>query len=146
MQTGNDTHRLDGRLSRSFWVQCLSASILLGIAVVMGAFFAHTFEGKLSSEAFDIMATGNRYHFYFAISMICSALLWQHSGQRLYLTASWLFLAGILCFCGSLYLLSIRELTTLPLNWLGPVTPMGGLLFIGGCFVMCIASVKMLKR
>ncbi|MCS6897724.1 MAG: DUF423 domain-containing protein, partial [Nitrospira sp.] len=46
-------------------------------------------------------------------------------------TAGWLFAAGILMFCGSLY-----GLTLLEWRWLGPITPIGGLAFIVGWLLL----------
>jgi uncharacterized membrane protein YgdD (TMEM256/DUF423 family) len=39
----------------------------------------------------------------------------------------YLFLAGILLFSGSLYSLALTGA-----NWLGPITPLGGLCFLAG--------------
>jgi uncharacterized membrane protein YgdD (TMEM256/DUF423 family) len=56
------------------------------------------------------------------------------SGSRLPVYAGWLFLAGVLLFSGSLYLLSVTGT-----RWLGAVTPFGGLAFIAGWILLAIA-------
>lgn len=53
--------------------------------------------------------------------------------------AGYLFVAGIVCFSGSLYLLSAREWLNLNVEWLGPVTPLGGVLFMLG-WALLLAS------
>jgi uncharacterized membrane protein YgdD (TMEM256/DUF423 family) len=55
----------------------------------------------------------------------------------------YLFTFGILLFSGSLYLLACRDL----LGWgwlpvLGPITPVGGLLFMAGWVTLAIAGYK----
>jgi uncharacterized membrane protein YgdD (TMEM256/DUF423 family) len=44
-----------------------------------------------------------------------------------------MFLAGTVCFSGSLYLLSLTGA-----RWLGAVTPLGGLLLLGGWLALAI--------
>ena len=41
--------------------------------------------------------------------------------------ASWLFIAGISIFSGSLYLMAVTNI-----RWLGAITPVGGLCFLAG--------------
>ena len=53
-----------------------------------------------------------------------------------------LFLIGIVFFSGSLYILATAELTGFPVAVAGPVTPMGGLFFIGGWATLIYAGVK----
>ena len=68
----------------------------------------------------SVFETGARYQMYHALAMALAALV---AARR----AAIAFLAGILCFRGSLYLLA---LTGLPI--LGAITPLGGLCFIAG--------------
>jgi uncharacterized membrane protein YgdD (TMEM256/DUF423 family) len=53
------------------------------------------------------------------------------------LLASRLFAAGIVFFSGSLY-----GLVLLKAQWLGPITPIGGVLFLAGWTALAIASRK----
>ena len=53
--------------------------------------------------------------------------------------AWWLLFAGILLFSGSLYLLALIPQAR---NWLGPVTPLGGLCFLAGWAWLVIAPTK----
>lgn len=54
-----------------------------------------------------------------------------HFGRKKSLgVAGWLFAGGVVCFSGSLYLLSTREVHGLSVEWLGPITPLGGILLI----------------
>lgn len=146
MQTGNESHRLDSRLTRLLWVQVFISFGLLLIATILGAFFAHSLEGKISDSSMEVFATGNRYHFYFSLAMLAGGLAWKSGGHKLFLTGNWCFLAGILLFSGSLYFLAIKSLLSFNISWMGPVTPFGGLFFMLGCVLYLAGSYKLLKR
>lgn len=100
--------------------------ILLALAVITGAFGAHALRDLLDEKSLQLWETANRYHFYHSFGIIVFSLL---KGRGLKWTPV-LFLSGIICFSGSLYLMACRDLIDLPLAWLGPVTPLGGLFFI----------------
>ena len=146
MQTATGAHRLDSRLIRICWAQGAFAAGFLAIGVVLGAFFAHTLDGRISDSAMHNMETANRYHFYFCLVTLSAVVLSHLSGRRMFLTAGWFSLAGVFLFSGSLYLLSIRELLAVPTQILGPITPVGGVCFIIACVLLCVASIRMLKQ
>jgi uncharacterized membrane protein YgdD (TMEM256/DUF423 family) len=99
----------------------VTAAILGALAVVTGAFGAHGLEDKISANSLDVWKTAVLYQFIHVI-----AILALQANQR----SKLLWLVGIVCFSGSLYALSTSSLHQIPLKWLGPVTPLGGLLFI----------------
>lgn len=98
-----------------------------GLAVVLGAFGAHALGSRVTPDRLQTFETGVRYQMYHALALLVVAWVqtqwpgWQAT------TAGYLFLAGILVFSGSLYIL---VLTDTP--WLGAITPLGGLAFISG--------------
>ena len=54
-----------------------------------------------------------------------------------------LFIIGIILFCGSLYILTYLKATAKPgLDWIGIITPFGGLAFIAGWVCMFIGLFK----
>lgn len=105
-------------------------SLLALIAVALGAFGAHGLRDALEAEQLRTFEIGVRYQFYHALALLSVGLLLYWRKVSLLKWAGWLFLAGILLFSGSLYLLSVRQLFALPVEWLGPVTPIGGVLFM----------------
>ena len=108
-------------------------SLLAALAVILGAFGAHGLEGNIQPEMISTFETGVRYHFYHALAILLTAGLAPYAHTKRLRVAGSLFGLGILLFSGSIYLLATRELfPSVPLNWLGPVTPMGGLVFIIG--------------
>ena len=118
-------------------------AILLGssnavIAILLGAFGAHALRNSLSDRMLSIFHTGVDYHLYHALGLIVVGLLIsQQQNNRLLKNSMWLMQAGILVFCGSLYLLSITEL-----SWLGAITPFGGIAFIISWALVFIAFLK----
>ena len=102
-----------------------SSFSLLG--VLFDTFGAHPLKDQLTPEMLDIFEVAVRYQMYHSIGLIVVA--WAISQWRNSLTnaAGWCFVAGILIFSGSLYILSLTEI-----RWLGAITPIGGLAFIAG--------------
>jgi uncharacterized membrane protein YgdD (TMEM256/DUF423 family) len=107
------------------------------IAVILGAFGAHALRGKLEPKLLDVFETGVRYQFFHTFALIAVALLIDKLGAAQLVPAGWLFVAGIVLFSGSLYLLAVKSW-----KWLGPVTPLGGLLFIAGWVMLLIAAAR----
>lgn len=108
-------------------------AVLGALTVIIGAFGAHGLKPQLSEYQIDIFEKGVQYQFYHSLAIVLAGLLLQHTPDSKGLRqAGWLFLAGILCFSGSLYLLACRDLIAVPVSWVGPVTPIGGVLFIAG--------------
>ena len=108
-------------------------AVLGALTVIIGAFGAHGLKPQLSEYQIDIFEKGVQYQFYHSLAIVLAGLLLQNTPDSKGLRqAGWLFLAGILCFSGSLYLLACRDLIAVPVSWVGPVTPIGGVLFIAG--------------
>ena len=122
----------------------IAGSLFAVIAVMLGAFGAHALKAKLSAEQLQTFETGVRYQFYHAFALM---ILFSISGKigSTYLNFSGtLFIAGIILFSGSLYLLASNELLGLHgiKGILGPITPFGGLCFIAGWICLLVAAVK----
>jgi uncharacterized membrane protein YgdD (TMEM256/DUF423 family) len=107
------------------------------LAVVAGAFGAHGLRGRLSPDLLAVFETAARYHMYHALALIAVAAIATRLPGRGADAAGWLFVAGTLVFSGSLYLLALGG----P-RWLGAVTPLGGLCFIGGWVALAWSAVR----
>lgn len=116
----------------------LLAAINGALAVLFGAFAAHGLKGRLSFDMLAVFDTGARYHLTHALAMGLAALAAQGAAAKRANTAAALFLAGIVLFCGSLYLLALTGITAF-----GLVTPLGGLAFVAGWLTLAAASVKL---
>lgn len=111
----------------------ITAAISGAIAVIFGAFGAHTLKPLLEPGSLENFKTGVQYQFVHTLAILFLASLTSKENTPLARWSYYLFLSGILFFSGSLYLLSCRHLLGIE-NWtfLGPLTPLGGLCFIAG--------------
>jgi len=106
-------------------------AILGALAVAIGAFGAHGLKPFLDANQTETFKTATLYHFVHIMPMLLLAL-WPGESKVTNLSF-YLFLVGILCFSGSLYMLSTKHLYGGDVwNFVGPVTPIGGVLFIAG--------------
>lgn len=113
-------------------------SINAFLAVALGAFGAHGLKSKLTPEMMSIFETAVQYHFYHALGLLAVGLVATNLPESTWLRWSgWLMFAGIVIFSGSLYLLSVSGT-----RWLGAVTPVGGLCFLGSWILLAVAVLK----
>lgn len=119
----------------------LRIGALLGaLAVGIGAFGAHGLKPHLSEYQITIFEKGVQYQFFHVLALLAVGILLQQSPQNLWLKrAGWLFVAGIIGFSGSLYLLACRDLLAFPVGWAGPVTPLGGLCFLAAWVILGVS-------
>lgn len=118
-------------------------AVLGATAVIIGAFGAHGLKPHLSAYQLDIFEKGVQYQFVHTLALFGTALLLGRStADRMLRWSANLFIAGIFFFSGSLYLLACRDVIPMPVAWVGPVTPLGGLCFIGGWVALLLASKR----
>ncbi len=110
----------------------LAGSIFGALAVMIGAFGAHALKKSLSTYEMGVFQTGSDYHFYHAIALILFGLFGK--GRK---WPGYFFIAGIIIFSGSLYLLAILHQPKL-----GAVTPIGGLSLIIGWTGFALSARK----
>ncbi len=109
----------------------------MALAVALGAFGAHVVEGMLTPDRFDVYKTAVQYHFYHALGMLIVGTVSLHFSNKWITWSGYFLLVGILIFSGSLYLL-----TLLDISWLGAITPLGGVAFILGWISFSIGLLK----
>jgi uncharacterized membrane protein YgdD (TMEM256/DUF423 family) len=115
------------------------AAIFGIIAVIFGAFGAHALKAQLNATALENWKTAVNYQFVHALALLLLATLPTTRFIRL---SAWFFTLGIVCFSGSLYLLSLKEILTINTAFVGPITPLGGLLFIIGWVFLFFSAFK----
>lgn len=121
----------------------ITASVLGMLGVIAGAFAAHGLKPRLTAEQLEIWRTGVQYHFYHVFALLFLSTIARVNNDKRVNITYYLFVYGIIFFSGSLYLLACRDL--LGWEWLkimGPITPLGGLLFIAGWFTLALAAFK----
>ena len=108
------------------------------LAVLLGAFGAHSLKTHLTSDMMAVYQTGLQYHLFHSLGLLAVGFAAKQIGDTVWLRWSgWLMLAGIFIFSGSLYLLSITGL-----RWLSAVTPLGGIAFIAAWILFAVAVMK----
>jgi uncharacterized membrane protein YgdD (TMEM256/DUF423 family) len=112
----------------------LSIAALLGaLSVVLGAFAAHSLKRMATEETVEVFQTGVRYQFYHVFALLMVALLSEKFSNKWMTWAGNCFIAGIILFSGSLYLLTALKIAaTANARFVGVITPVGGLFFIAG--------------
>jgi uncharacterized membrane protein YgdD (TMEM256/DUF423 family) len=128
-------------MSGAGWVRVGAVLGFLGVA--LGAFGAHGLKAtleKLGTTA--TYQTAVSYHMYHALAIVAVGLAMAsvRSGPLLS-AAGWAFLAGVVVFSGSLYVLSVTGL-----KWLGAITPLGGVAFLVGWAVLAVAAGGLTER
>jgi len=111
----------------------IQAGILGVIAVILGAFGAHALKSILTPNQLNSFQTGVRYQMIHAVVLLFLALMIDRYNSKQFIIAAKLFFFGIILFSGSIYILTLKNIIGFEvLKFVGPVTPIGGLLIIMG--------------
>lgn len=106
-----------------------TASVVGLLSIILGAFGAHALKEVLTAEQLVSFETGVRYQMYHALFLLAVGLLPfinEKQQKNILLTT----LIGVILFSGSIYLLATQDISGISFNFLGPITPFGGLLLI----------------
>jgi len=117
------------------WI--VNGAVAAGLAVGLGAFGAHGLRDKVEPRMLEVFETGARYHMYHALALLAvgwAATRWSSAWLN---TSGWLFVAGIVIFSGSLYVMALSGA-----RWLGAITPIGGIAFIAGWACLALGVIR----
>jgi uncharacterized membrane protein YgdD (TMEM256/DUF423 family) len=114
----------------------MAGAALAFLAVGLGAFGAHALRSRIGPDLLATFETGVRYHMYHALALLVCAWVMDRWPSPQIAWAGGLFIAGIVVFSGTLYLLALTGA-----RWWGAVTPLGGvaLLAAWACLAWGIA-------
>lgn len=107
------------------------------LAIIFGAFGAHALKKTLSEDQLKSFETGVKYQMYHAIVLLILGFNQEFSTSAMY----WCFTLGIVLFSFSIYGLILSDAKGNKLRFLGPITPIGGLLFVAGWLLICIQAL-----
>ena len=125
------------------WIKV--GALVAALGVVLGAFAAHGLDGfltnKYAGETKVVLGenvpaahkylgdfkTAAYYQLTHALAIVMVGMQMAHRPRKMLRVAAWCFLLGVVFFSGSLYLLVLTGETKF-----GAITPIGGLLLIGG--------------
>lgn len=132
--------------------QIITIGLLGATAVALGALGAHALKNQLPGGAITVdqlngFDTGVKYQMYHTLAMFL-VIIFNKEHQNKFLNYAYnLFFWGIILFSGSLYFLCTRNLMGADwLKFLGPVTPIGGILFVIGWLMLSVAVFKQAKK
>ena len=108
-------------------------AVLGFVGVALGAFGAHGLRQRVPPEMIEVWKTGVLYHLVHTLALLLVAAFGARVGRGALVAG--LFLAGIVIFSGSLYLLVL----TGQRGW-GAVTPLGGVAFLLGWLMLAITA------
>lgn len=114
------------------------AAAAMFLAVALGAFGAHALKSRLAPDMAAVWQTAVTYHAWHALALLGTGLVMLHWPERAGLSlVGWLFVAGIVLFSGSLYVMALTGV-----RGLGAVTPFGGVAFLAGWAVLAWAVAR----
>ena len=117
--------------------------VLAALAVILGAFGAHGLKPLLTEKELVSYETAVRYQMYHAFAILFTAILFKEFLQKYLAWAGRLFIIGIVVFSGSLFLLTFFRLVHKEgFEWLGAITPIGGICFVAGWLCLLPAIKK----
>lgn len=111
------------------------------LSVILGAFGAHAFKKILSPERLESFETGVRYQMYaaFFLLIVGYILKFETKSEN---WISWLMIFGTVLFSFSIYFLAFQDYWGANLKFLGPITPIGGLMMIISWVMLIFYFVK----
>lgn len=117
----------------------ITACVFALLAVVFGAMGAHLLKDLLPSESLSSFETAVRYQMYHALALLVLGLTNKINSKAIGV----LFITGICLFSGSIYILSTQSLLNFGnVSFLGPITPLGGMILISGWAVLIIKIIQ----
>ena len=121
----------------------LTGAALGALAVVLGAFGAHELKKIVPPDTVTTFQTGVLYQMYHAIALLAVAIIFERYPNKLIKWSGTCFIAGIILFSGSLYIITALKATeSVGLNGIGIITPFGGLFFIAGWLLLFAGIIK----
>jgi len=124
-----------------------TAALLGALSVALGAFAAHKLRTILPADGVATFETGVRYQFYHALALLMIGIAADKFSAKWIRWAGNCFIAGIILFSGSLYVLTVlRIMEYASANYVGIITPFGGLFFIAGWLLLFVAANKKSDR
>jgi len=122
----------------------LKAAAAIGLlSVLLGAFGAHSLKGMVSDHSIATYETAVRYQFYHVFALLAVGILYAAIPLKIMLWSGRFFVYGIILFSGSLYVLAIVQASIKPgYNWIGAITPFGGICFIIGWLLLFVSLYR----
>jgi len=119
----------------------ISGAVLGILSIVFGAFGAHALKKVLTEERLSSFEVGVRYQMYAVITLLIIGFHLDFNSS----IENWAYYGlfwGCILFSGSIYILSFKDLLKFNMKFIGPITPLGGLLMIVGWLMLLISFIN----
>ncbi len=117
------------------------AAVFGAIAIVLGAFGAHSLKNLISADSLAVFETGVKYQMYHALFLLFLGTTSLVSDKTKNTMLN-LIVAGVVLFSGSIYFLACNVLFSFDFKKIGIITPIGGLLLIAAWVVLFLHLIK----
>lgn len=108
--------------------------------IIFGAFGAHALKKTFTEELLKSFETGVKYQLYHAIVLLVIGFQLSFT-ETIEISAAWCLIVGTFLFSFSIYGLCLSSAKGKKLRFLGPITPLGGLLLVIGWVLLGISFV-----
>lgn len=115
----------------------LSVAVSGFVCIALGAFGAHALQARLDEQALAVWQTAVQYQMFQTLALFGVVVFGQSSRFGLLTMTAYLFIVGIVLFCGSLYLLALTGM-----SWMGAITPLGGVCFLLGWGLLLVCFFR----
>lgn len=121
----------------------IAGTLFAALGVILGAFAAHGLSKVLPPEKIEVFQKGVTYQFYHAFALLIVGIAYAYCPVKPMQLSVPMFIIGIVCFSGSLYLYPFLEVKNIAIPIPARmVTPIGGLFFIAGWICALMALLK----
>ncbi|GAB5563487.1 MAG: DUF423 domain-containing protein [Winogradskyella sp.] len=115
-------------------------AIFGGLSIILGAFGAHKLKQVFTPELLQSFETGVKYQMYHAIVLLVLGFNLDINA-KFYNAIIWCFIIGVILFSFSIYGLCFSSSKGKKLKFIGPITPIGGLLLTVGWVLLLISFI-----
>lgn len=122
----------------------LMGSLFMVISVVLGALASHALERIISMEAIRSFEVGVRYMLYHGLALLILSMI-NYPSKVHQKRVFFLIVLGVLLFSGSIFLLSLKAVIPFSVQFVGPVTPVGGICLIIA-WLLNIQAIRSIKK
>ena len=113
-----------------------AGALAMALGVALGAYAAHAVKGAPHPDAARLLQTAVLYQLVHGLGVIAVALVARTQPSAWLAASGALLLAGIVLFCGALWMLALTDRSP------GPVAPTGGMAFIAGWLCLAIHALR----
>jgi uncharacterized membrane protein YgdD (TMEM256/DUF423 family) len=120
-----------------------TGAILAALSVALGAFGAHGLKKIAAEDIVGVFQTAVQYQAFHALALLAVGMVYEKFRSKWVKWSGILFIAGIILFSGSLYLLTALKISESSfISFIGPITPAGGLFFIAGWLSLFVGVMQ----